>query len=541
MKQIILLLIFIPLFSIAQFGDKSKKPIGWERNSVVNTLPAIEITADPITIEKLEHQEHASYLCATAIETEIKFSDFQLAEIMSNGDKIYRLAIHSEGAKGMMLNFENFVIQQGAKLWLYDVNKVNFIGEYAARDNYTADKSFMTSHVRGSTIIIEYLEPKNLVTPEFTISKIYHYFRGLKSADGTGFGASGSCMLNANCSEGNSREDANAATCKIKVTTSSSSGFCTGTMLNNTSEDMTPYIITANHCSANSSLADLVNWEFYFLYQSNGCSNPFSEPLSLDFKGCTAPAYSGSDNGENSSDFLFLKLKSTLPINLYDFTFLGWDRANANFSNNICFHHPAGDIKKVSKTNGFTSMTPYGPTNTVNTHLQVQWASTANGHSVTEGGSSGSGLINSNGHLIGTLTGGGSLCTARNQPDFYGRFYMHWDKYGTAVDQRVKPWLDPTNSGVTSLRSIKSSGATAGITINESNLDVNILSQNQSIILNSAKQINSIKLYNSIGQLMSNQYTKSNQIELNMAMNPRGIYIIEMQIGESKLVKKIAW
>jgi hypothetical protein len=540
MKHIFLLSFIIPMFTFAQFGNKWSEPIGWTLHSTVSQIENRELTADPVMIEKLSNTEHVSYLCATAINTDILFSDFQLAELMPNGDKIYRLAIHSEGAQGMMLGFENFVLLPGARLWLYDVNKKNYIGEYAARDNYTDDKSFMTSHVRGSTIIVEYLEPKNISTPNFRISKVYHYFRGLKSIDGTGFGASGACMLNANCSEGNGREDANAATCKIKVTTPNSSGFCTGTLLNNTSEDKTPYIITANHCSANSSLADLINWEFYFLYQSSGCSNPLSEPISLDFKGCTAPAYSGSDNGENSSDFLFLKLKSDLPTNLYDFTFLGWDRSNINFANNFCFHHPSGDIKKVSRTLGATIITSYTG-NVENTHFQVNWASTTHGQSVTEGGSSGSGLINNNGHLIGTLTGGSSLCTARNAPDLFGRLFMHWDKYGTAADRRVAPWLDPLNTGVTSLRTTKSSGATGAIQAIDMEKWVNMTIDNNQLMISYPMQKFSTTIYNSLGQSVYNSTANSQKTSIDMSSYSKGIYLIEINNGRSKLVKKLAW
>ena len=41
-----------------------------------------------------------------------------------------------------------------------------------------------------------------------------------------------------------------------------------------------------------------------------------------------------------------------------------------------------------------------------NTAFTVGWVSNANGWGVTEGGSSGSPLFNSNGLQIGTLTGG---------------------------------------------------------------------------------------------------------------------------------------
>jgi hypothetical protein len=80
---------------------------------------------------------------------------------------------------------------------------------------------------------------------------------------------------------------------------------------------------------------------------SNTASIGNQSITALTYKGCTAPAYSGTDNGENSSDFLLLKLNSTLLTSTHDFTFLGWDRSDNNYENTVCYHHPKGDIKKV--------------------------------------------------------------------------------------------------------------------------------------------------------------------------------------------------
>ena len=75
----------------------------------------------------------------------------------------------------------------------------------------------------------------------------------------------------------------------------------------------------------------------------------------------------------------------------------------------------------------------------------------ANGHGVTEGGSSGSPLFNYDGQIVGTLTGGSSYCNTPTSPDVYGKMSYHWTSNGTPNDERLKPWLDPTNSGVTTL------------------------------------------------------------------------------------------
>ena len=53
--------------------------------------------------------------------------------------------------------------------------------------------------------------------------------------------------------------------------------------------------------------------------------------------------------------------------------------------------------------------------------------------------------------IVGQLTGGSSFCNATNQPDIYGKVRSDWDLCGTTNTAQLKPWLDPTNSGVTTL------------------------------------------------------------------------------------------
>jgi hypothetical protein len=540
MKQLLFLFLFVPIFIQAQFGNKSLPPESWKRDGQWITIATKEIKADDSEIEKLKEIQHASYICATAIPSQIKFSDFTLAEILPNNDKVFRLMIKSPEALGMMLMFENFRLQSGAKLWLYNKEKTHFAGMYSDKDNYQSNGEFLTSHVLGSEIIIEYIEPATVKTQDFSVSKVYHYFRGLKSGTGNGFGTAGSCMINVACSEGNVKPAARDAACRIRVTGPSFSGFCTGTLVNNTSEDKTPYILTANHCSAKSSLSDLINWEFDFLFQSPACSNPSIEPPALTYKGCTAPAYSGSDNGEFSSDFLLLKLSSNLNTSTYDFTFLGWNRVDSNFWGNYCYHHPKGDIKKVSTSLNWTSIASYGG-NVPNTHLSLTWTQTSNGHSVTDEGSSGSGLVNSQGLLIGTLTGGSALCSNLSGIDFYGRLFTHWDKFGSANNQRVKPWLDPINSGVTFLRSLKLSGATVSVS---SNLDTERL--NYKLIENNLKLSwldngYEVNLYNSIGQKLTSVIAQGKETSLDMTGLTKGLYIIEVLREAKREIIKISW
>ena len=118
--------------------------------------------------------------------------------------------------------------------------------------------------------------------------------------------------------------------------------------------------------------------------------------------------------------------------------------------NGVGIHHPSADIKKIS-----TYVTPVVSTSwngtVFNTHWQILWAATGDGHGVTEPGSSGSPLFDFNHHIVGTLTGGGSDCTTPNNNDLFGKFSYHWTNNGATANKRLKNWLDPNNTGVQTL------------------------------------------------------------------------------------------
>ena len=60
------------------------------------------------------------------------------------------------------------------------------------------------------------------------------------------------------------------------------------------------------------------------------------------------------------------------------------------------------------------------------TLLNVVFEQTANGHAVTEGGSSGSPLFNQNKQIVGTLSGGSSSCEKPNGANTYGKLYRNY-------------------------------------------------------------------------------------------------------------------
>lgn len=139
--------------------------------------------------------------------------------------------------------------------------------------------------------------------------------------------------------------------------------------------------------------------------------------------------------------------------------YLGWDRSGYTGTGGVGIHHPSGDIKKISTYTMAPQSTDY-LNNTVNAsgnHWRIIWAQTThNGvtkHGVTEGGSSGSPLINNNRRVIGQLKGGYADCDnkvingiqyGKNAPDWYGKFSVSWTGNGASDSRRrLSNWLAP--------------------------------------------------------------------------------------------------
>src|SRR5690554_1489366 len=149
-------------------------------------------------------------------------------------------------------------------------------------------------------------------------------------------------------------------------------------------------------------------------------------------------------NNSNSDFALFELTESPLSSNI-DVRFNGWDRTTSPTQGGVGIHHPMGDFKKVSTH----SMVPSSVVS--NKFWRIYWIETANGHSVTEGGSSGSPLFTNKKRIIGQLYGGfipgnPNCSDPENDESDYGKFSVSWN--GTSPQRRLKDWLDPNNSNV---------------------------------------------------------------------------------------------
>ncbi len=377
-------------------------------------------------------------------------------ETTDDGYDIWRLKLHNDKAYGCGVLFKRFMLPEGALFFAYNEDKSLIYGPYTSEDNPTGEE-YATGLFAGGDIILEYVSPRHQLSqvssPDIALFGYSHFFRSEGFTDysihGTKddeYGSSQACMINVNCSEGdNWRLQQKGVGRMLSYVYDSDAGgivggWCSGTLINTTMGDATAYFLTANHCAEGASNDYYNYFQFYFHYECPYCTCT-SEPGKITYTGCTKIANSPISGG---SDFLLLKIKNINWTKLKNDGLIlnGWNKNASGSNSGVSIHHPAGDVKKISTYNTpLTSGTFNGGAN--NAYWVVGWAHTTHGTSVTEGGSSGSPLFNSNGLVIGTLTGGSSSCTYYTGHEYYGKMSYHWTSNGTTDDKKLQPWLDP--------------------------------------------------------------------------------------------------
>jgi len=488
MKKIylnLLVLFFLYSNSFSQISNGGK-PYSFIEKSL-NNIEISEEIVEPIDLLAVEAEdiqrakEGLLPLIGRKIDLDFSPQDNGTWTELSDGGKLWRMKITSPGAHAIIVGYNSLWLPAGSSLYLYSADKSFVIGGFSNINN--RDVNFSTAMTPGESVILEYYQPQGVSgTPIIPISKIYYIYRdsGFKTQEKS-FGGSGSCEINVNCSpEGDNAQDQKRGVVRITVVSPAGAAWCSGSLINNTNGDCTPYILTADHCGHNSTATNINDWVFYFNYESPDCANPSSEGslASQTVTGATLIA-NGGNTGDEGSDFFLVETTDPIPDS-FDPYWNGWDRSNNGASSGYSIHHPSGDIKKISHFS--TALVTDGWNGSgFPSHWKVVWSTTTNGWGVTEGGSSGSPIFNDSGRIIGDLTGGGASCSNQSSPDYYGKMYYSWDQNtastSTSGNPHIEPYLDPAG---TAPMFIDGRNACTSITSNFS-ADITVAYKNENI------------------------------------------------------------
>jgi hypothetical protein len=417
---------------------------------------------DPLEIEAQLELNRKSYLKALrfALERPVNLSPETHGSWTREGDmRIWRVHVLSPGAQSLGLVFGKYALEPGVKVFVYEPSGLKVRGAFTSGNNKESGV-LPVGHLPGQELLIEMQVPATLIDyGELELESLSHAFlkTGFSASHAADcipgeFGCSQACEIDVNCIEGDAWARVKPSVVRIFTQTQ----YCTGVLINNTSYDGTPYVLSAEHCINRQS--DAERSVFLFNYESPSCFGG-DGPMDMSLEGANLRTYG------DSVDFSLLELVHTPPPS-YEAFYAGWDRSDFQTTGSATLHHPFGDVKKISLDEDIPDIpaqpgdVPYGGLDDY--HYFSYWWIRFWNVGTTERGSSGCPLFNQARRVIGVLSGGIAACgdsigfdseagrviynPAPNYDDYFTRFDLAWD-YEEAKGNALKPWLDPVNSG----------------------------------------------------------------------------------------------
>lgn len=417
-------------------NDKSQEQVD------IRTLPAIDpnalLTAGQGRSKDPQHPAPMQF--AMAANVSFNLNNSGTWQTLADG-RMWRLRVQSSGAKSLNLGITRYDMPEGAKLWIYDPGHSHVEGSYTARHR-SQRGSLWTPIIEGSEIVVEVFVPTGVAQPNLEITRINQGYRSLKSGL---FGTSeGTCNNDVICSVGDPYRDQIRAVAVYSISNDAGSAGCTGTLMNDTARDGTPYFLSANHClESNGDPASVV---VYWNFQAAVCGTHGPGSTTDNQTGSILRATNAA------SDFLLLEL-SAVPDPAFNVFYSGWDATGTAPPSTVGIHHPSVDVKAISLSNtsprpaDWTGTGDGGTLDPTGNHWRIDWDS-----GVTEGGSSGSCIFSATtkrciGQLHGGPSGCGSPIPSATEHDYYGMLSVSWNGGGTPAT-RLRDWLDNASTGV---------------------------------------------------------------------------------------------
>jgi hypothetical protein len=557
MKKRLLLLTAL-LFLVLSFGfSQSQLPsltkVIFDKNIPLTIISAPDLNAiqqEDITRDK----NGVLYRIGVDRTANITLNNTGLWKTLPNGDRQWQMHIKSPGAEAISFLFEVFKIYGGTTLNIQDVTGKPLHNTLTSKD---VESHFMQNAALcfGDEMILTLHEPAYTKASEILIDRIIYNYRSTGNPSVQKINESDACEINVNCSPvGDNWQDEKKGVARIYVVEGGGAGWCTGSVVNNTALDCKPLFLTALHCGVSATTANMNQWKFYFRYESTNCTNPSTAGTLDDYfiSGCVRLADAADGGGTTGSDFLLVQMGTlanqaatitTMKSANFSCYWNGWDANTTATTGGACIHHPAGDIKKISTFNGTTVSTTWGGS-VSSTHWRITWSANSNGHGVTEGGSSGSPLFNnSSGRIIGTLTGGGSYCTALTSPDIYGKMSYHWMSNGTPNNERLKTYLDPGNTGLLVLNGSANPCSASGLdALMELQVPMypNPTANEVSIDLKDIHDITTqVSVKDLFGKVLYENLQPESLLNIPMASHAKGLYHVVIETTQGRIVKNL--
>jgi len=361
-------------------------------------------------------------------------------ESTEDGGFVWATTIVSPDAVAVRVRFQDFSIPAKAEVYFFSPEGEAYGPYVGAGPDDTGE--FWSNSLTSSTgtVLLKYYgapDPDALAGLSLRITEVGHVATDFPRPAGDG-GVASFCTYNASCVQNNSCvnepavNDAEKAVAKMRWIAGQYIYICSGGLLADTDAgSQIPYFLTANHCISSSSVA--ANLECYFQYSvscgTSTCVASFSPAPSPSTLGATVKATG------TAGDYTLLQLNQTPPSGSI---FLGWNNAPIANTNGADLHrvsHPSGAPQAYSHHQVDTGAV------TCQGWPRGQRIYSNDVYGATEGGSSGSPVVNAAGEVVGQLSGCcgyncGNECDTASNSTVDGAFAYYWGN--------VAQYLDPS-------------------------------------------------------------------------------------------------
>jgi hypothetical protein len=369
----------------------------------------IDLTQPSVTLEELDARSLTLEPNQIGINRSVDVSPNTRSQRFVNpdGSQLIVLTIKSSGASGMGVHFRNFALADGEEVYVYGAATDSIVfGPFTEKGPWGSGE-FWSGTVDGDTIVIEFYKRTGENGQGFEIFEVSHILAGFDWRLRSNEPEVLNCEVDASCFAGSEKN----AVGRIVFNTNGGSYLCTGTLLNNSAQDQTPYFLTANHCVNNQTVAQTV--EVFWFYQTTSCNSGVLRNWIHSPPGANLLATQGSN------DFALLRLQNNAPGGVF---FSGWTSVVQPVGTNVfALHHPDGYLPPslnsyLRRSTGNIMSTNENCLSLVNGY-DVGWTAGS-----AEPGSSGSGLWNSNNYLVGVLSCGPVPPTCNNPGAGFSKF-----------------------------------------------------------------------------------------------------------------------
>lgn len=362
------------------------------------------------------------------------------ARATNDGGFVWTASVKVAGATALRLHLTGVDLPAGAEMYVYNLAGQAF-GPYTGRGPL-GNGDLHTNTVFGQELLLQVQSPADAErAPRMTIAEVGimgerfvaprygekgffdNDMKGLVGQASNLCSNNASCVVNAACQSSAVVNTAKDAVASILFQSGASFYICTGGLIADTvTTSVIPYFLTAHHCISTSGEASSV--ETYFDYETT-CSNP----------NCTQPYNNAGDTVGSTikgtgatSDYTLLQLAST-PVSADGVTtYLGWLSTAVANTNNLGLYrisHPQGSPQAYSE--GVVDTTK----GTCRTLARGNFIYSRDTVGATEGGSSGSPVVNSAGQIVGQLYGAcgtdvNNVCNAAANATVDGAFAVSY-------------------------------------------------------------------------------------------------------------------